>query len=56
MDDFAVARRGLASDAIGRFEDEHLAAGQRKGAGNGKPDDAGSRDDAFHLLQRHGRP
>src|SRR4029077_8300243 len=39
MDDFAVARRGLETDCVGAFEDEHAMAGKRQRPSHPETDD-----------------
>jgi hypothetical protein len=54
MDDLAVAGRGLGADALGGVEHQHLAPGQRQGAGDGEPDHAGADHDRIELLHAKG--
>ena len=51
VDHLAVARAGLGADALGRLEDDHLAAGEGEGARHRQADDTRADDDrvdAFH--------
>ena len=50
VNDLAVARTGDAADRGLGFDDHHLAAGRRQGAGDGQADDAGADDEGVYVL------
>jgi len=50
MDDFAVARRGLETDRVGTFEDEHAMAGKRQRPSHRETHDTRPDDDALNLV------
>jgi len=50
MDDFAVARRGLETDRVGAFEDEHAMAGKRQRPSRRETQDARPDHDAVNLV------
>ena len=54
MNHLAVARRHAVGDAAGDFGNRHVMAGERRGARDRKPDDAGADDKDFHQSRFQG--
>jgi len=52
VDDLAVARAGAVADAVGRLDDDRLAAAERELAGAREADDTAADDDGIDALHR----
>src|SRR5882757_7138475 len=56
MDHLAVARGGHGADALGLFQDDHFAPGERQSAGDRKTDHTGPDNDAIDLVHGDSNP